>query len=213
MTDKIGFLFDLDGVLIDSESQYTKIWSEIESRFPTGIENFAPKIKGMTLDNIIATHFPDNDANVRSLLHELENKMEYRWLPNAKEFIQWLIDNNIPRALVTSSDDEKMRHLNEEIPELMGMFTSIITADKITKSKPDPEGYLLAASLLGLNPENCAVVEDSAQGVRAGQASGAFVIGVAGTLPAERIEPFCDVVVYNLAELDKSKLVDILQSR
>lgn len=212
MTD-IGFLFDLDGVLIDSESQYTKIWSEIESRFPTGIEKFASTIKGMTLDNIIATHFPNNDAAVRSLLHELENKMEYRWLPNAKEFIQWLIDNRIPRALVTSSDDEKMRHLNEEIPELMSMFTAIVTADKITKSKPDPEGYLLAASLLGMNPRNCAVVEDSAQGVRAGQASGSYVIGVAGTLPAERIEPFCDIVVYNLGELDKANLIEILQTR
>lgn len=211
----IAFLFDLDGVLIDSESEYTQIWSEINRRFPTGIPDLALRIKGMTLDNILAQHYPEpeKDRAVRATLHELENQMTYRWLPGAKEFIQWLIDQDIPRVLVTSSDNEKMAHLKEEIPELEGMFTDIVTADKITKSKPDPEGYLLGAKLAGANPENCVVVEDSWQGVNAGKASGAFVIGVEGTLPAERIEPFCNIVVSNLQEIDKNNIIPILVNR
>ncbi len=210
-TKPIGFLFDLDGVLIDSESEYSKIWTTINEKYKSGIPDFASKIKGMTLDNILK-NFPDSEKydEIRDMLHDLESRMTYRWLPEAKEFIEWLVNNNIPRALVTSSDDKKMEHLREELPELEGLFTEIITANRITKSKPDPEGYLLAASMIGADIRNCVVIEDSMQGVNAGKNSGAYVIGVAGTWPAEEIEPFCNVIVNNLGEVDKDKLIDIL---
>lgn len=213
----IGALFDLDGVLIDSESEYTKIWDEVHRSFPTGIVDLPRKIKGMTLDNIIKTYFgaldEKEEQRLRDTLHELERQMTYRWLPGAKEFVEWLINEDIPRALVTSSDDEKMQHLREQLPELEKMMTDIVTADKITKSKPDPEGYLLAAKLIGREPKHCVVFEDSLQGVKAGKASGSYVVGIAGTLPAETIAPYCNKVVNNLAEIDRSELVKILENR
>ncbi|MBD5340073.1 MAG: HAD family phosphatase [Bacteroides sp.] len=207
----IGVLFDLDGVLIDSETEYTRIWGEVHRRYPTGVEDLPHKIKGMTLDNIIATYFNDREdkQQLRDTLHELENQMTYEWLPGAKEFIEWLISENIPRALVTSSDNEKMAHLREQLPELESMMTTIVTADKISKSKPDPEGYLLAAKLIGIPPQHCAVVEDSLQGVKAGRASGAFVIGMEGTLPAETIAPYSDIVISNFKELDKNIILNL----
>lgn len=207
----IGVLFDLDGVLIDSETEYTRIWGEVHRRYPTGVEDLPHKIKGMTLDNIIATYFNDREdkQQLRDTLHELENQMTYEWLPGAKEFIEWLISENIPRALVTSSDNEKMAHLREQLPELESMMTTIVTADKISKSKPDPEGYLLAAKLIGVPPQHCAVVEDSLQGVKAGRASGAFVIGMEGTLPAETIAPYSDIVISNFKELDKNTILNL----
>lgn len=213
----IGALFDLDGVLIDSESEYTKIWNEVHCSFPTGIADLPRKIKGMTLDNIIKTYFgaldEKEEQRLRDTLHELERQMTYRWLPGAKGFVEWLINEDIPRALVTSSDDEKMQHLREQLPELEKMMTDIVTADKITKSKPDPEGYLLAAKLIGIEPKHCVVFEDSLQGVKAGKASGSYVVGIAGTLPAETIAPYCDIVVNDLAEIDRSELVNILENR
>ena len=207
----IGVLFDLDGVLIDSETEYTRIWGEVHRRYPTGVEDLPHKIKGMTLDNIIATYFNDREdkQQLRDTLHELENQMTYEWLPGAKEFIEWLISENIPRALVTSSDNEKMTHLREQLPELESMMTTIVTADKISRSKPDPEGYLLAAKLIGVPPQHCAVVEDSLQGVKAGRASGAFVIGMEGTLPAETIAPYSDIVISNFKELDKNIILNL----
>ena len=205
----IGVLFDLDGVLIDSESEYTKVWSEVNRRFPSHYPDLAHRIKGMTLDNIIATHYAAAGLgdSVRATLHELEAQMSYKWLPGAKEFVEWLIAMDIPRALVTSSDNKKMEHLREEIPELEGMMTELVTADRITRSKPDPEGYILAANLLGADPKNCVVFEDSLQGVKAGRASGAYVTGIAGTLPASVIEPYCDMVVNNFEELDRDALI------
>lgn len=211
----IGALFDLDGVLIDSESEYTRVWSEVNRRFPTPYPDLAHRIKGMTLDNIVATYYEADGLGdkVRETLHMLEDEMKYEWLPGAKSFVEWLIENGIPRALVTSSDNKKMDHLREEVPELENMMTELVTADKITRSKPDPEGYLLGAELIGADPRHCVVFEDSLQGVKAGRASGAYVIGIAGTLPASAIEPYCDKVVNNLEEVDKTSLINILINR
>lgn len=213
ITKPIAFLFDLDGVLIDSEAEYSKIWATINNKYKSGVPDFTSKIKGMTLVNILK-HFPNPDKydEIKDMLHDLESRMTYHWLPGAKEFVEWLCEMNIPRILVTSSDDKKMEHLKEEVPELMGMFTEIITANRITKSKPDPEGYLLAASLVNADIKNCVVIEDSMQGVNAGKNSGAYVIGVAGTWPAKEIEPFCNIVVNNLSEINKKNLIDILET-
>lgn len=212
----IGVLFDLDGVLIDSESEYTLVWSELDRRYPSGVEDLPHKIKGMTLDNIIKTYYgsysAEKENELRDTLHELESRMRFRWIKGAKEFVGWLIEENIPRALVTSSDEEKMTHLREQLPELESMMTALVTANKIRRSKPDPEGYLLGAELLGVPANHCVVFEDSLQGVKAGKASGAYVVGVAGTLPKNTIAPYCDIVVSNLSEIDRTELIKHLKA-
>lgn len=203
-----GALFDLDGVLIDSEKEYTKIWQAIDDTFNSGYADLPQRIKGMTLDNIISTYFskPGMKAEVESMLHKLENKMKYEWLPGARDFLIFLKESGIPTVLVTSSDNQKMDHLKEEIPELETFFNHIITGDKVSNSKPNPEGYLLAASLIGLPAEECVVFEDSMQGVKAGNASGAYVVGIEGTLPASKIQPYSDIVVTSLSDMRVRKL-------
>lgn len=196
-------LFDLDGVLIDSETEYTRIWSEIGRRFNNPLPDFAQRIKGMTLDNILNTHFPDYSIHeeIKKVLHDLEFKMVYNWKPGAKELLEFLRDNGIPRVLVTSSDNLKMQHLKEERPDLLPLMSDVVTADRISRSKPDPEGYLLGASLAGTEAKNSLVFEDSLQGVKAGKNSGAFVIGVAGTLPENTLRPYSNIVVNQLTEI------------
>ena len=213
--NNIGFLFDLDGVIIDSESEYSRIWSQINHEFPSGIDNLELVIKGTTLDNILNEHYPSEPvrSQVESRLHELENKMEYKYLPGAFRFLKDLKESNLKIALVTSSDDMKMEHLKEEIPDLTTLFDFIVTARHVTRSKPDPQGYLLAASKLGVKAENCAVFEDSLQGVTAGNNAGAYVIGIRGTVSEESLKPFCDSIVTRLDEIAIDKLVDILSSR
>lgn len=212
---KVGFLFDLDGVLIDSEKEYTSIWTEIDRQFPSGYENLALRIKGMTLTEIIDTYFPapSQREGVPVLLHELEQKMSYEWLPGAKELLTWLKENEIPAALVTSSNQDKMNHLREELPEAESFFTYIVTGDQVKNSKPNPEGYLLGAKLIGCKPEHCVVFEDSLQGVKAGNASGAYVIGVAGTLPEEKIAPYSNIVVESLTEINPKSVIENLRNR
>ena len=75
--DTIGFLFDLDGVIIDSESEYTRIWHAIDQKFPTGVENFEYVIKGRTLTEILDTNIPHSDTQpkVTEMLKEMEETL------------------------------------------------------------------------------------------------------------------------------------------
>lgn len=207
--NKIGFLFDLDGVLIDSEREYSRIWAQVNQEFPTGVQSLEEKIKGCTLDKILDDHYPDERvrSEVIARLYELESKMRYTYLLGSESFLRELKQEELATAMVTSSNDVKMKHLDEELPELRSFFDVIITADLITHSKPDPEGYLLAASLLHKDIKNCVVFEDSLQGVKAGRASGAYVVGISGTLPAEILAPFADSVVENLSEIKLHTLI------
>ena len=210
----IACLFDLDGVLVDSERIYTKIWEAIEKHWPTGIENFAYKIKGTTLEDILERHFPEvAREDITKELLRLEGMMIYRPMPGAIEFIDALKAKGIPVALVTSSNGLKMDHLWHDMPGFKEKFDVIITGDEVTNSKPDPEGYLAAAKALGVDPKRCAVFEDSLQGVKAGNAAGAFVIGVAGTLKASDIQPFSDIVVNAVADIYPDRLEETLKAR
>ncbi|MBD5263244.1 MAG: HAD family phosphatase [Bacteroides sp.] len=210
----IACLFDLDGVLVDSERIYTKIWEAIEKQWPTGIENFAYKIKGTTLEDILERHFPeDAREDITKELLRLEGMMIYGPMPGAIEFIDALKAKGIPVALVTSSNGLKMDHLWHDMPGFKEKFDVIITGDEVSNSKPDPEGYLAAAKALGVDPKRCAVFEDSLQGVKAGNAAGAFVIGVAGTLKASDIQPFSDIVVNAVADIYPDRLEETLKAR
>lgn len=212
--NNIAFLFDLDGVIIDSEREYTEIWHKINLAYPTGVDNFEVAIKGCTLDNILASYFnPQDIADVRDMLHRLESEMRYDYCPGSDRFLADTATRGIPAALVTSSDKVKMAHLYEQHPELADAFRFTVTADLISHSKPHPEGYLLAASRLGVAPEKCVVFEDSFQGICAGKAAGAFVVGIKGTIPVEKIRDKADLCVGSLAEIDMPHLINIVTER
>lgn len=207
--NKYGFLFDLDGVLIDSEREYSRIWATVNSEYPTGIPDLEIKIKGCTLDKILDDYYPDYAIRQKVVkrLYELEGKMHYEYLPGAYELLSELRRRSYPAAMVTSSNNDKMRHLDEELPDIRVFFETIVTADQIKKSKPDPEGYLKGAKLLDRDIKMCVVFEDSLQGVKAGNAAGAFVVGVAGTLPYDVLAPYSDIVVDDLSKIDLNDLI------
>lgn len=202
-----GALFDLDGVLIDSEGTYTEFWRDIDRRYPTGVDDFATSIKGTTLESI-SKFFPDEDvwADITSRLRHFQDTMEFPLYPGVTEFLQSLADAGWRMALVTSSDPRKMERLWAQVPELKGFFIEVIDGKKVTRSKPHPEGYLKAAEAVGLDATDCFVFEDSLQGLKAGRASGATVIGISTTYPAEAIAPLADRVVPSVACLTPTEL-------
>lgn len=205
---EIGVLFDLDGVLIDSETTYTKFWSEIGKIYPTGVENFAIAIKGTTLPSILK-YFPDADVreDIVKRLGNFQSHMEFPLFPGAKELLEGLKYAEIPTAIVTSSDASKMQLLFSQHPWFPELLTAIIDASKVTKSKPDPQGYLLGADAIGVDPTRCYVFEDSLQGLAAGRAAGARVIGVATTYSRDRITPLADMVIDSVADITAEMLV------
>lgn len=189
-------LFDLDGVIVDTESIYTDFWDDIDRRYPTGVDNFARVIKGNTLARILETYFDEDLRDeILVLLKEQEESMRYRLFDGVTDFLDRLIENDIPKAIVTSSNDRKMSKLFRQIPELRPKFEAIITDAMVERSKPDPQGYLIAAEKLGVDPSDCVVFEDSFAGLEAGRRAGAYVVALATTNPRESLYEKADEVI------------------
>lgn len=205
---KIGALFDLDGVLIDSESTYTQFWREIDRIYPTGIDDFAIAIKGTTLPEILKYFSEESVQNdILKRIGEFQDKMEYELFPGVEQFLKKLKERGIPMAIVTSSDEKKMQLLFSQHPDFKKYFDVVIDASMITHSKPNPEGYLKAADRLGCRPEDCFVFEDSLQGLKAGKSSGATVIGIASTYPTEMLKGKAAMITDGLKDIDVDDLL------
>lgn len=183
----VAILFDLDGVLIDSESLYTSFWDKTEKLYPTGIADFARAIKGTNLDSILALFKENERDDILRRILDFDSHLEYPVFEGAEELLCLLEENGIPAALVTSSNPEKMAQLFRQYPDFANHFAAIVNGSMVSRSKPDPEGYLLAAKMLEKNVAECVVVEDSLQGIRAGRAAGCEVWGLSTTLPRETI--------------------------
>lgn len=207
-------LFDLDGVLLDTEGIYTDFWSDIDRRFPTGVDNFAAVIKGNTLSNILATYFPDKaiQAHIHRLLIDQELNMPYRMFPGALDLVEGLRDAGINTAIVTSSTLAKMKNVFRTLPRLENAIDTLVTDEDVTASKPDPQGYLIAARRLKAAPGEFIVVEDSMAGLEAGRRAGAFVVGIATTNPMDAVTPACHFAVDAIARLTPEDLLNVFQS-
>ena len=197
-----GVLFDLDGVLLDSEGQYSIFWEQMEKEYPTGVPDFANYIKGFHLSRILG-YFPDEDVRQQVLdkLTVFERNMKFEFFPGALDFVRQLRQAGIPMAIVTSSDRKKMEELYRQHPEFPTLFDKIITGDMVSKAKPDPECFLVAAKQIGVAIKDCIVFEDSRNGLIAGRESGARVIGIATTLKREVVAPLCDLLADAVSEL------------
>lgn len=210
MTKNIAVLFDLDGVLIDTEGLYTEFWAETGREFGVPSPTFAQDIKGTTLKSIL-DYFPGDElkARVMKRIHDFEDTMRYRMFDGVESFLKSLKEAGIPTAIVTSSDEVKMACLFGQLPALRDMVDIVIDASMVTRSKPDPQGYLLAADKLGVDPADCYVFEDSLQGLQAGRSAGATVIGLATTNSAEQVAPLCDYLLPTFTGFTPPQLLSI----
>lgn len=199
-----GALFDLDGVLIDSETLYTKFWDEVGRHHHLPSPTFAYDIKGTTLNDILTTYFPEPEVrrDVDRLLHEFENEIVYPVFPGALEFVEMLRSRGVKTVIVTSSDNKKMDFLFGQHPDFPSHFDAIVTAADVTHSKPHPEPYLRGAEKAGVDVADCIVFEDSFQGIEAGKRAGAKVVAIATTNPAESLEGKADLITDALASLE-----------
>lgn len=206
-----GALFDLDGVIIDTEGTYSIFWSAMADEYNVPVPNFAQVIKGTTLDSILE-YFPASEhASIIHKIKEYEKQMLYPIFPGVIEFLTALRNEGFRTAIVTSSGDAKMKRLWEQQPELKTYFDTIITDADVQRSKPDPQGYLLAAERIGCKPERCYVFEDSFNGLLAGRRAGASVIGLATTNPASSLQGKADIIIDSFVSFSPSMLPKICE--
>lgn len=197
-------LFDFDGVIVDTEPIYDLFWNDAAIRYELGIENFAHKIKGTTLPHILEKYFSGYSEEFRQKVvresTEYEKEMPFPPMPGSIEFLQMLKAHGVKTGLVTSSDDTKIERAFRLLP-LGNLFDTVVTADRITKGKPDPMCYRLAASDLKEDPADCLVFEDSFAGIQAGNAAGMRVIGLSTTNPADALKDKVFAVIPNFEAL------------
>lgn len=211
-TKTIAALFDFDGVIMDTELQYTIFWNEQAEKY-LHVKNFGPGIKGQTLTQIYDKHFAGELVSVReqitSDLNLFEKDMAYEYLPGVQDFLVELRRHNVKIALVTSSNDEKMENVYRTHPEFKEQFDRILTGDMFKRSKPAPDCFLLGMEIFGTVPENSFVFEDSFHGLQAGRSSGAKVIGLATTNSREAIAGKADYIIDDFTGMTYDKLLTI----
>ena len=195
---KKAALFDLDGVVFDTEPQYTVFWGQICREYHPEIPDLEYKIKGQTLTQIYDRFFSGQDEEQKVItqrLNEFESNMKFNYVEGFEEFIHSLRQKGVKTAVVTSSNREKMESVYRQRPEFKSLFDAILTSEDFEESKPSPDCYLKGAARFGVKPEDCVVFEDSFNGLKSGRASGAYVVGLATTNPAEAIAPYADQVI------------------
>lgn len=189
-------LFDLDGVILDTEGSYTAFWDDYGSRHFSE-KDFGLKIKGQTLVKILDDYFPEENErkSITDAINDFERKMSYPFVPGVENYIKSLKSNGIRTAVVTSSNLLKMENVYRCHPGFREMFDMILTSEDFSESKPSPYCYLKAMKLFGAGPENCVVFEDSLAGLQAARASGAFVTALTTTNPEEVVRNYADLVI------------------
>lgn len=189
-------LFDLDGVILDTEGSYTAFWDDYGSRHFSE-KDFGLKIKGQTLVKILDDYFPEENERkaITEAINDFERNMSYPFVPGVENYIKSLKSNGIRTAVVTSSNLPKMENVYRCHPGFREMFDIILTSEDFSESKPSPYCYLKAMRLFGAGPEDCVVFEDSLAGLQSARASGAFVTALTTTNPEEVVRNYADLVI------------------
>ena len=205
-------LFDLDGTLFDTEGQYSIFWGKTCRRFRPDIDRLEYKIKGMTLVQIYDNYFPDPkvQAIITEGLNEWEMQMRYNWIAGAEDFVMDCKRHGVKCAIVTSSNQMKMKAVAAQLPHFDALFDRVLTSEDFTASKPAPDCYLLGAKVFGLDIDECVVFEDAINGLQAGMASGIYTIGITTTNTPDTVSQLSNHVIGDFTELDYEKVVSLL---
>lgn len=205
-----GVLFDMDGTLIDSTPAVVRSWLQWADEYDIAPDALAES-HGMTSINTIRLVMADRPEAEQLAAHarirdiELADTDDVVALPGAVETFRILDELGVPHAIVTSCERELagVRIAGAGLPRP----TVVVTASDVSHGKPGPEPYVLGASLLGLSPADCIVVEDAPAGLLSGRAAGAgAVVAVLAATPAEVLARDSDVVLTGVADIPWAQL-------
>ena len=183
MTETISaraVLLDMDGTLVDSTAVVERLWLTWAEPHGIAPETVLSVVHGRQGHQSMAIMLPerDHEINIREnavmLANESKDVDGVIPIEGADALLAALLP--YPHAIVTSADvtlmNARMGQAGLTVPALT------VTAENVSASKPDPEGFLLGAELLGVDPADCVVFEDSGAGIQAGLAAGMRVLGV-----------------------------------
>jgi sugar-phosphatase len=204
-----AILFDLDGVLVDSTGSVTRQWrrwAEDNKIDPQKVLDIAHGVRTIEIVRRLAPHI---DAEAEALMlekREADDQEGVSVMPGAADLLasipegRWCVVTSGTRYLATA----RLKLGNLPIP------TVLVSADDVSKGKPDPEPYLTGAKLLGMNPAECLVIEDAPAGIRAAHAGGMKAIGITSTYPASGLQE-AEAVIQKLSQVNVESVGDKLK--
>ena len=187
--NKTGFIFDLDGVIVDTAKYHYLAWKNLANELGFEFTKEQNELfKGVSrkrcleilleIGKIEATQEQFDTWMVEKnedYLKYIEKMDESEILPDVRKVLEFLKNSGVAIALGSAS--KNARPILEKV-SLLSYFQDIVDGNNVTKAKPDPEVFLIAANQLGVKPENCIVFEDAQAGLQAANAAGMVSIGI-----------------------------------
>ena len=218
--EKKGFIFDLDGVIVDTAKYHYLAWKELANQLGIDFtEQHNELLKGVSrvksldillgIGDVILTDEEKREymeqKNIRYLAY-VAKMDESEILPGIQELLSFLKDNNIPFSLGSASKNARviLQGVN-----LLDAFTAIVDGNDVSKAKPDPEVFLIAAKKLNLKPENCIVIEDAAAGIEAAHRAQMKSVGIG----EEDMLGKADILLSSTSELTIDLAKQLLKSQ
>jgi beta-phosphoglucomutase len=213
-----AIIFDFDGVLVDSEKLHHQAFNEIFR--PLGVQisirEYFDRFVGMTDEELF--RLIDKEKNLHLSEEQLQKlfrdkAVSFKQLAIAQaavidgvpQFLKLLADNKIPMAVCSGALLEEIEMILKGTG-LRDYFEAIVSAEQVSRGKPDPEGFLLALKLLNkksqtlIKPSDCIVIEDSRWGLEAAKAAGMRAVAITNSYAADQLKP-SDKTIAKLGEL------------
>jgi HAD superfamily hydrolase (TIGR01509 family) len=214
---KIGFLFDMDGVIVDTNPTHKIALRQFCQAHGHDLseQQLRDKIYGRTNKDWIPAVFGNiSQQQVKAYADEKEALFRHLYISEIRpldgliEFLDKLRRDGLPCAIATSAPRENVDFVLEHTG-IGRYFSTILDESFVTTGKPHPEIYLKTAAALGFAPNDCLVIEDSISGVHSGKAAGCKVLGITTTHTAEELFE-TDLSAPNFVGLEPQTLISSL---
>jgi len=203
-----GFIFDMDGVVVDNHSFHFKAWMEFADKYKFELNDkiYRDNFNGKTnadLFKMIFGNIPQDQMDAYAL--EKESNYQKLYLKEMKalkgliDYLEYLKVHRFKVALGTSAPTSNVDFILDKL-FLRKYFDVIVDGPQVIRGKPDPEVYLRCATLLELDPKNCVVFEDSLAGLESGASAGCHIVGVATSHQAFELKPLTENIIYDFTE-------------
>lgn len=175
----LNVIWDMDGVLLDSEPIYYRVEQQIVSRYNKDINTILPKLLGrtattcakITVDELKLPLTPEQYLQERNALL-LDQMKSVKILPGVEQTVQHLKSLGVRCAIATSSPRDLLESKKHGKDDFFALFDALICGDDVKNGKPDPEIFLKAAEAICADPANCVVFEDAPAGLKAARLAG-----------------------------------------
>ncbi len=203
-----GAIFDMDGLLFDTENIFQQTWREIaQERGITLATDFVRAICGTSgehMNRVIEAYYgvPDGSGIQADCMARVRKKLreDVPVKPGVHELLEYFRKKDVRLAVASSSYEEQIES-NLKIAGIRSYFDAIVSGKEVRHGKPAPDIFLLAAEKIGCRPQECYVFEDSSNGIRAGHAAGCTSIMIPDLIaPDEEMYELSDGIYDSLSE-------------